>query len=298
MDAARTKLALVCVAVLLSEACGTKVGKTLSGLALVRSEIVKKFGENQVNVRENTFNNSSSVIVTFINSSLNDKTDDLRVARAQATAEIVKALYPSIAQVDEIWVLFVRQTTRFLVVTYTEGISSFGFDRNAQWLDHDTSEPVTSSLTARANYLESKNETEISLELLLEGNAFQGLSTFPHFTLKGDATKHQSPPPDVVTFDFASYSSTRRFQPDVPLRINVDNETIYEKEVTFSASKAAAGQVAEFLYLPVPYDEFRQIGNGTDVTISIGDQKFTLKREQVIALKNMNAYVKAAARRR
>jgi len=263
----------------------------------VHAEIVKKFGENAINVKENNFNNSSSIIVTFFNSSLNDKTNELRALRAQETAEIVKARYPSIVEVDEIWVVFMRQTTRFLVITFTESVATFGFDRNARSLDDRAAEP--SALTARTNYIQATNETEISLALVLEGSSTRGLNMFPHFTLKGDAPARQLPPPKIVTFDFASYAPTRRFQPDTTLSINVDNETIYEKEVTFSASKAPeTGQIAEFLYLSVPYDEFRQIGNGTDVTISIGTEKFTLKREQVIALKNMNAYVNAAARQR
>ena len=281
------------MAVLLCHACGTKVGKTLSGLASVHAEIVKKFGETEVNVREHTFNNSSSIIVTFINSSLNDKTENLRGARAQETAEIVKSRYPSIAEVNEIWVFFMRRTTRFLVVTYTEPVANYVFDRNARPLEDRT--PTAGSLTARANYSKTKDETEISLDLLLEGHSNQGFSMFPHFTLPGDANKRQSPPPDVVTFDFASYSPKRRFEPNTDLSIMVDNKVIYEKEVSFSVSKAADGQVAEFLYLPVPYDEFRQIGNGTDVTITIGNEKFTLEREQIIALNNMNAYIKRAA---
>lgn len=292
MIEARTTLALVCLIVLLCQGCVKQLGKTLGELASLHEEIVKRFGDKEVHVRENTFGNSTILIVTFINSSLNDKAPELRATRAQETAEIVKQSYASIAKINEIWIQFVRQTWRFVVLNFTEGIQAFAFDRNARPLNSRLNAPEAKALTARANYLEAKDETEISLELLLEGTPTQGLSMIPHFTLAGDATKRPSPPPEIVRFDFVSYSPAQRFKPNSNLIFSVDNNSLLETDVTFSVSKVAGGQVAELLSLPMPYETFRQIPNGSAVTVTIGDRTFPLKHEQLIALTNLNAYVR------
>ena len=298
MIAARTTLAMVCLTALLCQGC-EKPLKTLGELGTVHAEIVKRFGDKEVSIRENTFGNSTNIIVTFINSSLNDKALELRATRAQETANVVKELYPSIASIDEIWIQFVRLTTRFVVFHYTEGVGAFAFDRNARPLTGPKGREANTevkTLTARASYIPAQNQTEISLELLLEGNPLTGLSMIPHFTLAGDATQRPSASPEIVRFDFVSYSPRPRFKPNSTLIFNVDNKSLLDTDVTFSVSKGADGQVAELLSLPMPYEEFLHIANATNVTISIGDQTFPLKHEQVIALKNMNAFIRKTGR--
>src|SRR5258708_7353473 len=93
--------------------CGTGIGRNLGGLIVVRNQLVKRFGD-EVNVTVNRADNRRSLIVTYVNSQLNDKSADERAKRAQETATLVKLFYPGIKAVDTIWVGFIRQTTRYV----------------------------------------------------------------------------------------------------------------------------------------------------------------------------------------
>lgn len=71
----RYALWLVLTSCLLVCGCGTakELGKTLGELAVVRAELIKKFGEQDVNIRVNTFQNQTSISVAYVNSPLNQK---------------------------------------------------------------------------------------------------------------------------------------------------------------------------------------------------------------------------------
>ena len=290
MNAVRVTLLVLCLGSCLFEGC-SGLRKSLGELAIVQSEIAKKFGE-EVSVHENSFNSSTTIVVNFINSALNQKSEDERALRAKQTAEIVKERHPSIARVDSIWINFFRVQTRYVVITYTQGISSFGFDRDAKPLAEPNNRALPeTSLTARANYLPAQNRTEISFELQLEGVANSGITLIPHFMLEGDATKRPSEAPAVVTFDFASYSPQRRFPDNTNIVIEVDQKVVVDTDVRFSASKMADGQVAEFLYMPIPYETFLKISRGNALDIIIGKRRYAIDRLHLFAIKNMNAYV-------
>jgi hypothetical protein len=261
---------------LLWQACATNIGKTLGRLAAVRADITKKFGD-EVYVHESTFEKSTAVFINFINSPLNDKTDELRAARAQETAQIVKAHYPSTYEIDFISVGFIRERTRFLVINYREGVASFQFDRNAKPIlmpGSDSGEP--SGLNPTARYSPTQNKTDVSVSLQLDRGPGSGVTLVPHFSVLGDANQQPSTPPKEAMFDVASYSATRKFPQDTKLIILVDGEKIVEKDVSFSSSKAADGQTAEFLYVTFPYEAFPKIGKGNEVTIEIAPYKYTL----------------------
>src|ERR1051325_1663643 len=91
----RYPLWLVLTSCLLAYGCNSakEIGKTLGELTNIRSKLIKKFGENDVNLRVNTFENRTSISVIYVNSPLNEKTSDERAKRAQETAEIVKQHY-------------------------------------------------------------------------------------------------------------------------------------------------------------------------------------------------------------
>ena len=118
----RHALWLLLISSLLVCGCSTAkdLGKTLGELATVRAELIKKFGEQDVNVHANTFQNETSISVVYVNSPLNQKTTEERGKRAQETAEIVRQHYPSIKNVSEIWVGFMRSTTRMVVFHWNE----------------------------------------------------------------------------------------------------------------------------------------------------------------------------------
>src|SRR5215217_4398987 len=119
---------------LLAYGCNTAkdLGKTLGDLAQVRAELIKKFGEQDVNIRINTFQNRTNISVVFVNSPLIQKPTEERAKRAQETAEIVRQQYPPIKNVSEIWVGFMRVTTRLVIFHYSEMLDAYGFDNEGR----------------------------------------------------------------------------------------------------------------------------------------------------------------------
>ena len=117
----RFSLCIVLMSCLLAYGCNAAkdLGRTLGDLAVVRAELMKKFSEKDVNLRINNFQNRQNILVTYVNSPLNQKTAEERARRAQETAEIVRQLYPSIKNVSEIWVGFMRVTTRMVIFHYS-----------------------------------------------------------------------------------------------------------------------------------------------------------------------------------
>ena len=109
------------------------LGKTLGELTMVRDELIEKFGEQDVNVRANTFQNHTSISVVYVNSPLNQKTTEERAKRAQETAAIVRQHYPSIKNVSEIWVGFMRVTTRLVVFHSSEMIVPLEWYLTTRW---------------------------------------------------------------------------------------------------------------------------------------------------------------------
>src|SRR5688572_30297839 len=100
---------------LLSAGC-TQLAKSLIEISRLQADIVKEYSEKDVNVN---LNNSTVLVVTFVNSPLNEKGAEERAKRATQTAAFVKQHYPSINQIAEIWVAFVRSKTHFIVVHWS-----------------------------------------------------------------------------------------------------------------------------------------------------------------------------------
>ena len=71
----RYPLLLVLMSCLLAYGCSTakELGKTMGDLAKVRAELIKKFGDQDINVRVNTFENQTTIFVAYVNSPLNQK---------------------------------------------------------------------------------------------------------------------------------------------------------------------------------------------------------------------------------
>src|ERR1044071_1859254 len=132
----RHALWLVLASSLLICGCNTvkDLGKTLGDLATVRTELIKKFGEQDINLRSNSFQQQTNISVVYVNSPLNQKRAEERAKRAQETAEIVRQHYPSIKNISEIWVGFMRATTRLVIFHWSEMIEAHGFDREARAL--------------------------------------------------------------------------------------------------------------------------------------------------------------------
>jgi hypothetical protein len=265
-------------------------------ISRLQAEIGKEYGETDVNV---SLTNSSSLTVTFINSPLNAKGPEERASRAKQTAAFVKQHYPSIDQLAEIWVSFVRQETRYIVVNYSEGLGFFGFDKNARPLGRpEEAQAMGNSDNAMrplAVYSAKQNQTEIKItRLQLEGDMNYGLALASHFTVPGDATgvRRSSSFPQSVSFDFSSYSEKSIFPGEPKITALADGKVVFETSQQFSTSKSPEGKFSEFLLLQVPYPAFRRMTAGKKLTLRLGDREYQLTEEQVKALREMTEYVR------
>jgi hypothetical protein len=278
---------------LLAAGCA-QVAKSLGELSRLHAEIVKEYGEKDVVVNLN----NTSLSITFINSPLNAKAPEERAKRAEQAAAFVSRHYPSIDQIEEIWVGFVRQETRFIVVHYSEGLDVFGFDKNGHPLSRPeeglTTGKSDSSIRPMAIYSPRLKETDVRItRLQLEGDLNYGLAVAPHFTVPGDATgvRRSSSLPRAVSFDFASYSEKSMFPGEPKITVLADGKVVFETSAQFSTSKSPEGKFSEFLLLQIPYPAFRRMTAGKTLTLRLGDREYRLTDEQVEALREMKQYV-------
>lgn len=283
----RKLLAAILVSLLLASGCKETV-KTLGELQVLHNELTKKFGDTVfVRVNEAAY---PILSITFINSALNNKGPQDRQQRAQEAAQIVKANYTRIKSLREIWVVFVRQQSRFVIFHYSESIDGYGFDNEGHLLpaSNEDQPAATSGARATYRYLPSTNESDFSAEgLQLEGEpgGDKGLVVLPHFQVKGQAGVEKVPPPKEVSFDFASYSDKTEFEQTTPVVFLADDRPVFKANATFT------GDHTQFCYLKVPYATFRRMIAASTLTIRLGAKEYALTPKQFEALRNMNQYV-------
>ena len=268
------------------------LGNTLGALAKVRAEVIQKFGEEGVDLRLNTFQNRTSISVTYVNSPLNQKTTEERAKRAQETAEIVRQHYPAIKNVSEIWVGFMRVTTRLLVFHWSEVLETRGFDNEARALRDPRNDPLDPSQPL-VHYSANQNKTDIaSSGIQLEGTAEKGVTFVPHFSVAGNVNNVTPKPPDEVSLDFAAFSEKPKFPKVTKIVFLSDEKVAYSTEGQFSTSKLAGGMYSEFLYLKVPTAVFLKITSGKTVKIRLNEHEYTLTESQILQIQRMSDYLK------
>jgi hypothetical protein len=290
----RYSLCIVLTSCLLVYGCSAAkdLGKTLADLAKVRAELIKKFGEEDVNLRVNTFQNRTSILVMYANSALNQKTPGERAKRAQETAQIVRQHYPSIKNVSEIWVGFMRVTTHLVVFHSSEMLEAYGFDNEARPLPDSHSPPLDPS-EPLVRYVASQNKTDIaSGGIVLEGTTEKGVILVPHFSVVGDVNRTKPKPPDEVALDFAAFSEKPKFPNLTKLVFLSDNRIVYQTEGQFSTSRISDGSYNEFLYLNVPTAVFLKITSGSKVMIKLNKYEYTLTETQLLQIQRMSDYCK------
>ena len=289
----RHALWLVLTSSLLVCGCSTAkdLGKTLGELAMVRAELIKRFGEQDIDLRVNTFQNRTGISVIYVNSPLNQKTTEERAQRAQETAEIVRQHYPSIKSVSEIWVGFMRVTTRIVVLHWSEMIEVRGFDNEARALRDPNDLPIDPSQPT-VNYLERQKKTDIASNIQLEGTPEKGVTVIPHFSVSGDVNKTRPKPPKEVSLDFAAFSDKPKFPNITKIVFRVDDHVVYQTEGQFSTSKIAGETYSEFLYLKVPTAVFLKITSGNTLKIRLNEQEYTLTENQILQIQRMSDYLR------
>lgn len=285
----RIILAALLAASVFAAGCIKEAARTLGELQAVNYELTKRFGDD-VNVHVSQGANQV-LTVTFINSPLNNKTSEERGKRAEETAQVVKANYARTKSLKEIWVVFIRQRTRYVVLHYSEGLEGFGFDNEGRPITPPkrlgyVAAPGDNSITA--GYAASTDETDISTtaNFQLDGEPGNyGVTVLPHFKLPGDARRKQGPAPKAVSFYFASYSKVPRFGGTASYEFIADGTPIMQGKMPFSGSDA------EYGYVDLPYPLFRRLIAAKTAAIKLGEKEYPLTPEQLKLLKKMDGYV-------
>lgn len=291
--------ALLCF---LITSCSSNFVKSLSGMNALRQHLTQKYGD-QVNLN---LLNSRYLNVAFINSQLNHQDRAKRIERAQDAASFVARNYDDITSIEQIWISFVATETRYLIINYTRGIDSFGFDRNGARLtappvgkDAVITTDITESSDPRApvaRYSQAANRTGISVtRIQLEGDIKRGVALVPHYTVPGDARilGAATTPPEFVVFDFASYADKPLFQQSPPLEIYCDGRLAL-KGVASLVPTAESGfdeTVGQFLSVQVSFKLLQRMAHSKRVQIILGQKKFELLPDDINALARMTAYV-------
>lgn len=287
---------------LLTASCSSNLVKSLSGMNALRQHLTQKYGD-QVNLN---LHNSRYLNVAFINSELNHQDRAKRIERAQDAASFVARNYDDIKSIEQIWISFVATETRYLIIHYTQGIDSFGFDRSGARLsapaagnDPVVTTDVTESSDPRApvaRYSQAANRTDISVtRIQLEGDIKRGMALVPHYTVRGDARTlgAATTPPDFVVFDFASYADKPLFQQNPPLEIYCDGRLAL-KGVASLVPTAESGfdeTVGQFLSVQVSFKLLQRMADSKRVRIVLGQKQFELLPDDINALARITAYV-------
>ena len=298
MDCIRHSAALLLIiGLVVAVSCTTAkdLSKTLTDLGQVRAQIIKRFGEDEVNLNVNTFQGTTSISVHFINSPLNARSAEERTKRAQETAELVEQYYPAIKHVNEICVAFSRVTTRFVVFHWTEVLDVHGYDNEARPLsDRDNAPLLSDPSKPNVRYTANLNTTEISGSgIQLEGSPENGVTMFTHFSVLGDANRVTPKPPKDVSLDFASYATQPRFPNVTKIVFITDDRISHQTEGQFSTSKLADGTFSEFLYLKIPVAAFVKITDGRTVEIRLENHSYRLSEIQLLQMQRMSDYLKS-----
>jgi hypothetical protein len=290
-------LSLLLVAGSLS-GCGKELIKSIGDLARLREDLIKEFHEDDVSV---VVQNSNLLVVTFINSALNDQSNLKRMERAQATADFVRGHYPSIGRIERLWVAFAASETRFLVLHFNRGIDRFLFDKKgtmvgppAEYAAHPES---ADDEAATANYNQSRNETNVQIaRLQLAGDLNDGIALVPHFTIPGNATAadHVKALPRTVNFSFACYSSKKIFNGDPQLLIIADGKPVYSGTARNLSTQTAGGN--EFLDQEIPFPQFLEMTRAEKVTLRLAAREYPFTDGQLSSLREMASY--ATSKRR
>lgn len=280
---AKSTICLVLSGALLSLACSGAL-KTLGGLNALHGHLKQKYqDEVAINLQ-----NSRFLSITFINSSLNKSGPDERAARALEAAVFTARNYEDIKSIQQIWISFVASQTRFVFFHYSQGLDSFGFDRNGTPLGDDVRTPV-------ARFSADRNQTDVSItRIQLEGNMNKGIAMVPHFTVAGDARRAGSAavPPESVDLDFASYAPKPVFAQDAKLEIYCDDRLILKglAQLRPSGDSSADSTIAQFLSTRFSFRAFQKMGAARSVKIKLESKTFELSPADIDALAGMSSY--------
>ena len=294
----RHRLVLVVLVCLLLGGCSSMkdMGRTLGNLSAVQTELIKKFGDKNVQIRVNTFRGQTDLIVTFINSPLNDKGREEHFKRAEESAFLVKSHYADIKSIHVIVVQFAAVKTALVIFNSTQMLDAFVFDNQGRPLEQPStfSEPTSIDPSAPlTRYIPTENRTDISSQgILLEGTPEKGLTMVPHFSVAGNVNGRTPQPPSEVSMDFASFAEEQKFPNVTRVSFRTNGKVSYQTEGQFTTSKLSDGLYSEYLYLKIPTKAFINITSGDQISIKLQDHTYELDNRCVLQIQRMADYLK------
>ena len=296
MRARRIILAILVTSSLLTSACLREVAKSLTEVRRVYEALTKEFGD-EVFVNINEQSNHTALHVSFINSALNNRSQEERSARARRTVEIVKQTFPRISIVEAIWVGFLRQETHYGFFHRSEMIDYFGFHKDGKifWSRQGQTDAADTGvngsgvqLEVTASYSSENDQSDVLVSgIQLEGEpGGLGITLLPHYKVSGDVRAAKAIAPKTVSFDFASYSEKPRFHQTEPITFLADNKPVLKMDGTFN------GNDAQFCNLPVPYAAFSKMIAAQELTIKLGGKEYPIQPAEFAEIQRMNEYLR------
>lgn len=293
-------LPILLILVNLLTLCGCGVISNITELASLRNQLLAEYPGEEINVTVQTDNH---LIVSFINSPLNDQQLLQRFERAQRTALFVKRHYPGIDRLENIAVSFLKNEKSWVVVNKTLIIDWFDFGKDGVVvgapLNYDPQNLLNDEDDLNTFYNPKTNESEIRIRLIqLKGNLENGLALTPHFMVHGDATTagHSSGIPASVIFDFASYAPEKVFKSDPVFRIVADGNVIFDGRARNRSATDEGGN--EFLGQAVPLAQFLKMAEAKTIVLTLGSGEYLLSDGHLRALREMANYATAGRNRK
>ncbi len=271
----------------LNSGCSWQGQVSFPDLAALREKLIAEYGHQDISV---AIQNQNVLGISLINSSFNELGEMAQQNKAQEIAVFVVNHYPSINEVNMVWVSFVRRKAYAFVFNYDEW-RTYNFNKSFL-ADANALKPHEEATKARANYTESQNMTTVLVNnLQLYGDLNKGLILIPSFTIRGKKIV----PPRLVDLEFASYDERKLFADNRNISIVVDNKTVVAGNARLvSTGKTAEGYVSEFLMHQITYEQFLEIVNGQDVKLKLGPKAMRLTEEQLRLLREMKECVDAS----
>ena len=292
-------LAFVFCFAALVNGCSSHLLKSLRETAALRGQLIDEFHEQNISVM---VYNTTILRVAFINSPLNNSDQTERANRAQQVAVFVRNHYRAINQIEQLWVSFVIEETRFAIFHYYKGVDSFGFNKNGDSLafgprDRSYVRESNDPRHAQVRYSRATDETDIQVtRVQLAGNLDRGLALVPHFTVRGNALApdRKRTLPRSVGLEFASYSDRKLYGENTPLTIAGDGQTIFSGSARLLSTATDHGTTTEFLSAQISYSQFLEMTMAGQVEIKLATKTYRLSNDQLEGLRDMARYAEGA----
>jgi hypothetical protein len=151
---------------------------------------------------------------------------------------------------------------------------------------------------AEVYYLKDKNKMRAQVRIYLSGQAQDILAGKDVLTLDVvfEVTGTKLTQPKNVYFAFTSYFAEKpRFHKDNNLQLYSDGVggldiTSWRTQILSSKSNPSGGG-EEIYYAAIQYDKFVRVVNAREAVVSLGESRFSLKKDQLEMFQDLNATI-------